>query len=286
MTLLQLEKYAEKLQKRMPPQYGVKKTELKPRLRGIAGVKAVLIDVYGTFLTSAYDDLWGRNEAAFKKTVEEFHLNTNWEKVRKLYYQGIERAHRRKRKKGIQFPEVLIEDIWARILRKIGKKGVNKFRIAYFFDWVRDRNKLYSDAFETLKKLKEQGLKLGIASNSQFYTPINLNILLRKKSRGRIKKWQQFFTPGLCSFSFIEGFSKPNKKIFAKQLKRFKAEEMVFVGNDLFKDIKTAKRQGLHTVLFAGDAKSLRLRKGDKRVKGVKPDAIITSWKQLLRVVG
>tara|TARA_Y100000310_G_scaffold345252_1_gene463135 strand:+ start:3297 stop:4157 length:861 start_codon:yes stop_codon:yes gene_type:complete len=285
MTLKEIEKYAAGLQKRSPPRYSIKKSSTKPKLKILRGIKAVLIDIYGTVLTSSLDDLEMQSEKkAFTKTIKEFKLKVTEIDLERAYANEIKKEHHKKRK-WVRNPEIKIEEIWDRILGRIGKKGVNKFEIAYFFDWVSDKNKPYPGTFETLKKLRTQGIKIGIVSNSQFYTPINLNIVLKHKSKGRIKRWQDFFTAGLCALSYKEGFSKPNPKLFTKPKSKFKASEMLMIGNDMLKDIRTAQKAGLRTVLFAGDKKSLRLHRGSKSVKGVKPDAIITDWKQLLRVV-
>lgn len=287
MNVKEMEKYAIALRKQIPPRHKIEKSGLKPRLKNINGIKAILIDIYGTFITSPVDGLLSLGEdRAFRKTIKEFGLNVNHKKLKELYYDGITKEQEKKAKEGIRHPEVLIENVWADILKSINAKGVNKFKIAYFFDWNSDRNKLYPGAFETLKSLKQEGIRLGIVSNAQFYTTINLTLILRKASGGKIKNWKEFFDPRLCAFSHKQGFSKPNKRIFAKHKKIFKPSEMVMIGNDLMKDIGTAKKVGLKTVLFAGDGKSLRLRKRDPLVKGLKPDAVITNWKQLLTVVG
>jgi putative hydrolase of the HAD superfamily len=287
MNGTEIEKYAIAIRKRLPPRYNIEKGKLKPKLKNIEGIKAILIDVYGTFITSPADGLLEMNEeVSLRKTIKEFGLNISFKKLKEQYYEGIVQEIERKARGGIKHPEVVIENIWSSILKSINAKGVNKFKIAYFFDWNSDRNKLYPNAFETLNTLKQNGLKLGIVSNAQFYTPLNLTLSLRKASSGKIKNWKDFFDPRLCTFSYKQGFSKPNKQVFAKHKKIFKSSEMIMVGNDILKDIGTAKKSGLNTVLFAGDKKSLRLRSKDPQTKGVKPDAVITDWKQLLKVIG
>jgi len=58
------------------------------------------------------------------------------------------------------------------------------------------------------------------------------------------------------------------------------------VGNDRLNDIAAAARLGMRTALFAGDARSLRWRRGDPRCAGVVPDLIVTHWRQLPEVQG
>jgi len=131
---------------------------------------------------------------------------------------------------------------------------------------------------------------LGIASNAQFYTKRMLDAEIKRVSRGRLKKWQQVFDPKLCTFSFEVGFSKPNAKFFGKILKELKERnvsprEAVFIGNDMLKDIWTAKKAGLKTVLFAGDKNSLKLRERRKKCRNLEIDAKIKDWKELLSIL-
>ena len=64
------------------------------------------------------------------------------------------------------------------------------------------------------------------------------------------------------------------------------ANDVVYVGNDMLNDISTARHLGLQTVLFAGDRRSLRLRKEENRqLQTCQPDAIITKLRELLQIV-
>ena len=57
------------------------------------------------------------------------------------------------------------------------------------------------------------------------------------------------------------------------------------LGNDMKKDVYTARQAGFRTILFAGDKNSIRWRRDDPEIEGVKPDFIITELKQLLYIV-
>lgn len=54
----------------------------------------------------------------------------------------------------------------------------------------------------------------------------------------------------------------------------------------MLKDVAAGKRLGFKGILFAGDKKSLRMRRGEARIRKVKADAIVTEWKQVVKVVG
>ena len=280
MNREELVKYGKELHERFPGRK-VEKSSLRPKLTKIKGIKAVTVDIYGNLLTSNSNQLKEQEERAYKKTVEEFGLESKWNKLKQIFDEQVEKEHKKKKTKKIEFPEILTEKVWKKVLEKIGAPDLNELKVAYFFDAAKTRSP-YPNSFETLKNLKDRGIKVGIASNSQFYTKIDLDFFLGKSSNGKIRRWQDFFEPELNSFSFELGFSKPNKKFFEKQLKKFKAKEIVQVGNDIVKDIWAAQSLGIKTVLFAGDKKSLRL---EKKELEVEPDAIITDWKQLLEVI-
>jgi putative hydrolase of the HAD superfamily len=299
--------YAASIQKRFPAKYAVRKPSVNPRLKRLK-LKALLVDVYGTFFTSTGNYL---EEALVKeallKTIREFNLKDSlkrinpgekpWQTLEGLYLQEIELEHKRKRRNGIKYPEVKIEKIWKKILLKLQKHGYRirktslnslSFKIAYFFSWVWDSNRLYPSALGILLDLKEKGFLLGIVSNSQFYTLLDLQLLVGK---GKMDfGWKNLFDERLCSFSFRAGVSKPNKKIFARVLrnlreKGIKRKEVAFIGNDLLNDVYVAKKLGLKTILFAGDKNSLKLRKDNRLATKTKPNLIVTDWKQLLKVL-
>jgi putative hydrolase of the HAD superfamily len=58
-------------------------------------------------------------------------------------------------------------------------------------------------------------------------------------------------------------------------------EQAAFIGNDMRNDIAPAHAAGLQTVLFAGDARSLRLRQDDPCCRDLQPDLRITHLNQL-----
>ena len=52
----------------------------------------------------------------------------------------------------------------------------------------------------------------------------------------------------------------------------------------MLKDIWPATQLGFKTALFAGDARSLRLREDDERCRGLKPDLVIDRLSQLAQL--
>jgi putative hydrolase of the HAD superfamily len=142
---------------------------------------------------------------------------------------------------------------------------------------------------EVLIGLKDKGIPLGIVSNAQFYTPIIMNYFLTGEFS--IKQDIDIFDPELSVFSYKELRAKPDVRLFDKikltlQNKyNLKPSDAIFVGNDMLKDVYTAKNSGLKTALFSGDKRSLRIRENDLRVKGIFPDFFINDLKQILQII-
>ena len=62
--------------------------------------------------------------------------------------------------------------------------------------------------------------------------------------------------------------------------------EVLAVGNDMLNDVLPARETGFRTALFAGDARSLRLREGDPRLDVFSPDLVLTDLDQLPECLG
>jgi HAD superfamily hydrolase (TIGR01549 family) len=98
------------------------------------------------------------------------------------------------------------------------------------------------DITDTLNKLTQAGLKLGIISNT-FVNACSLDKHLAKEGL------LDFFEIRLYSYQFT--FRKPDRRIFleaARQLDEH-PENIVYVGDRLDKDIRGALKAGMHPVL-------------------------------------
>ncbi len=117
--------------------------------------------------------------------------------------------------------------------------------------------KVEPDIKETLAKLKGMGLKLGILSN----TFISAGSLDRELGQIGIL---EFFPCRLYSYQFE--FRKPDKRIFDAAAEKIgeAAENILFVGDRINKDILPALKAGMHAVL-----KSAYTNEGKEIPKGV-----------------
>ncbi len=194
----------------------------------LSHVKVVIWDVYGTLCGVDVGDLEGvvqssinasnsgdggcddsagnanssgeRLLRAARATIEEFKLGASLRKMfpscvpedalRELYLDMIANAHLESLSHGVEYPEVVIEQIWQAILQRCCQHGYiplwdeplrnTAYRCAYFFDSSLQRTWLYPYSFDCLWSLKKAGIVQGIISNAQFYTPIHLQRLFNQ----------------------------------------------------------------------------------------------------------
>jgi putative hydrolase of the HAD superfamily len=76
------------------------------------------------------------------------------------------------------------------------------------------------------------------------------------------------------------GFRKPDVRLFQMALDELNvcAEDAVYVGNDMYRDVFGAKQLGLRTVFFSSN-------QGDKEPHGADPDYIIYEFSELLQAI-
>jgi putative hydrolase of the HAD superfamily len=87
-----------------------------------------------------------------------------------------------------------------------------------------------------------------------------------------------YFDPIIISGDF--GYRKPHERLFTAALTAMKMEpsEVLFVGNDMYRDVYGAQRLGMKTVLCKSN-------QGTQEKEGVKPDYIIYNFPELLNAI-
>lgn len=261
-------------------------------------VKAVLFDVYGTLFISASGDLGGIRDEGFISNGEnnfpetrkalvtlmtDFGSHLSPEKLLRVYAGAIENEHHRLKERGLKYPEVQVDRIWKKIL---GFKDLSRARrFALGFELIINPVYPMPHAGRLINKVREAGLKMGIISNAQFYTPLLFEHFYgsRPENMG--------FDPNLLLYSYQLGHAKPSTLLFKIAAERLisygiSSENTLFMGNDMRNDILPAHRKGFQTALFAGDKRSLKLRQDDPGCRDIKPDFIITDLLQLPEMAG
>jgi len=246
-------------------------------------IQGILFDVYGTLLISAAGD--AVTQPAKKSITRLQHLLDTYQipepvaVVQERLVRAIDERHERLRQRRIDYPEIQIDNIW------MGMTGIDNreeaAEIAMAYELIVNPVYPMPHMEKLLAACAEKKLIMGIISNAQFYTPVLLRWFLQKDLT------DIGFHPSLLIFSYEFGRAKPSGHLFetaVTALKKMGLEpgQCLYVGNDMANDILPAKNAGFNTALFAGDARSLRLRRKDPACAGIEPDLVITDLIQLL----
>ena len=262
-------------------------THLNFKGRPTNRIQAVLFDIYGTLFISSSGDIADfekqtSNNLKIKTLLENFNIKTPVKELLGNLQIAIKQKHAELKKSGVDFPEVRIEQIWQQLLNIQSKKDILQFALE--FELLVNPIFPMPNLLKTIAFLYEKKISLGIISNAQFYTPILMELFLKNDlaSMGFLDK--------LLFFSYKAGYAKPSDFLFTKAATQLKIlgiqpKSVLYLGNDMLKDIYPAQKAGFQTALFAGDKRSLRLRKNDLRCKTIEPDLIITDLIQLTQFI-
>jgi putative hydrolase of the HAD superfamily len=265
-----------------------------PRLPALPGIRAFVFDVYGTLLISASGDVGLEPDdvpapaRAFRDAAEAIGLSSvpDAERAILAYREALERSHARSKASGVPYPEVDALAIWRETFERLGAAdafAAEAMLRRFVLEYELRANPIWPmpNCRETLAAIRAVGAPLGIVSNAQFYTPISLSAVLDADlpSLG--------FDEELCFYSFEHGRAKPGTHLYELAAEAFRKRgiataEILYVGNDLLNDALPASQVGFRTALFAGDARSLRKRESDERVRGFQADVVVTDLAQLL----
>ncbi len=247
-------------------------------------IKAILFDLYGTLFISRSGDIsMAKKESPQTEKLEKLLYNFGIQKepqtVLKQFFTAIENQHKLLKRKGVDFPEVEIDQIWMRVLENDDLETVRTFAIE--FELIANPVYPMPHLERMLSVCRDSNVLMGIISNAQFYTPYLFNWFLD------LSPENLGFHPDLILYSYKFGYSKPSTFMFQVAADKLKNMDVpthsaIYFGNDMLNDIYPAKKAGFKTGLFAGDTRSLRLRKNDPKCKDLSADIVITDLVQII----
>jgi putative hydrolase of the HAD superfamily len=266
-------------------------TAAAPNLAPVPGIRAVLFDIYGTLIISGCGDIGITSATAARSPFREAwaaagidpgRLPKDFDGPAALTAQ-IRADHVRSRAAGIGRPEVDILAIWDSLLADLGLALPRPALRRLALEYELRSNPVWPmpGLAEVIGKLAARGVVLGVVSNAQFYTPLILEAFLGRSLA------LLGFDPRCCAWSYRQGVAKPATDVYGPALTGLREHhgiaprEVLYVGNDMRNDVRPAQALGCQTVLFAGDARSLRLREDDPELRAVTPDRVITALEQL-----
>jgi putative hydrolase of the HAD superfamily len=132
----------------------------------------------------------------------------------------------------------------------------------------RFRLQLYPGVMDTLRQLQPKYHLAAITDAQVAYALPELNAV----------GLAGIFSPIVVSGNL--GYRKPDKRLFTLVLSAMKkqASEVLFVGNDMYRDVFGGQATGIKTVFFKSN-------QGTQEKAGVKPDYIIYNFPELLNAV-
>ena len=235
-------------------------------------IRGLIFDINGTL-----SDIWTDEESldAYRMVsvfLDYQGIKLSPEKVRELYFE----INKRQRADSDEpYPEFDIVALFAemidtsatgftRALSRKKRKLLPAITAEVFRAASRRQLLLYPNVKKTLDALRKK-YKLASVSDGQA-----------QWARAELASvgLSGYFHPFIVSGDY--GYRKPDERLFKKALKKMDmtADEVVFVGNDMYRDVFGAAQLGIKTVLF-------RSNQGEQEYCGTRADAEITAFGQL-----
>ncbi len=277
-------------------------TDTKPILTVLKDIKVIAYDFYGTLFISGVGDIGIDDGSPDSELFLEI-LNQSGIQIKSdeagsrgfhIYNDVVGNVISALKKSGVEYPEPDIREVWSDVLQEMKSEILIEFlpddnlyeQVSVEFEARMNPVWPMPDVTGTLKHFKSNGLKQGIISNSQFYTPIVLEALTNQALE------DLGFNTKLLNWSYEEKLKKPGLLFYKQFLQKLtqldnsvRPHQVLFIGNDMLKDVYPAAEFGMRTALFAGDKRSLKWRKDDDRCKNLMPDLVITKLPQLIECV-
>jgi FMN phosphatase YigB (HAD superfamily) len=285
-----------------------------PYLKRMRGIRAVTWDVYGTLLSVPEGRLLSlppdplRMEVALDKTIHEFNMwnsmsrkpGAPWEYMFQQYKRLVEAGHLVASPRPGEAPEIDSAHIWKVLIERLGKKeftwdeaffgDIDEFseKVAWFFHAALQGAAAAPNALSALKHVRRAGLKQGLVADGQCFTLVQLARALR--AQGTVPSLAKLFSTGCVCLSFQYGVRQPAATLFEACLARLARrgitpDEVLHIAPRLTENLRPARRLGMRTALYAGDAASLEATSAEIKDSELRPDRILTDLRQIRQIV-
>ena len=234
-------------------------------------MKGILFDLYGTLIDIETDESMEEiyRVIAHYLTYQGIYLHRG--EVRDRYYQIMQQQKEERRE---EYPEIEVESIWDTFLGQEGlDPGPPRRKLARVLAQLyraisRKRLQLYPDVKRVLDELRPH-YRMALVSDAQpcFALP-------EMKAVGL----DGYFNPIILSGFY--GFKKPDRRLVEMSLDIMKLvpDEVICVGNDMYRDIYGARQMGIKTIFFDSN-------QGAKSYENVVPDYVVPRFGDLLKAV-
>ncbi len=243
------------------------------RLRDI---QALAFDVNGTLIDILTDESMEEIYRSLRHYLALQGIDLPRSQLRDLYFHLMKEQQAANPER---YPEYDAVEIWRTILVEHGAaytrtlpdiklQQMPLFLAEMYRSISRKRLILYPDVLETLNSLRQR-YPMAIVTDAQS-----------AYARGELHKvgLLDYFNPIIVSGDY--GYRKPDVRLFQKVTDALgvSAEQTLFIGNDMYRDIYGAHQAGMKTMLFAGSPV-------EKTYQGVTPDYQFNDYRELLTLL-
>jgi len=238
-------------------------------------IKGILFDINGTLIDIHTDEGMDEIYRAISHFLTYQGIDLHRGEVRDQYYGIMEEQVKGS---GEEHPEFDTVALWrefltrnlnpARTQHPESLQALPRFLAHMYRGISRHRLELYPDVKSVLDELKPH-FSLAVVSDGQSAWAM---------PEMRATGIDSYFSPIVISGD--HGFRKPDPRLFQAALDGIGAEpeEVLFVGNDMYRDVFGARQIGMKTVFFASN-------QGRRQMEGVEPDYIIYRFSELRQAI-
>ena len=237
-------------------------------------IQGIIFDINGTLIDIRTDEGYEEIYRAISHFLTYHGIYMHRWEVKDAYYRIME-SQRKESKE--QYPEFDAPAVWREFIRECPGgaafgpaklKQVSLFLAEMYRGISRSKLQLYPDVKSVLDEFHLR-FKMAAVSDAQ-----SVWALPEMKAVGI----DSYFTPVIISGDF--GFRKPDYRLFKAALSGMKLSpaNVLFVGNDMYRDIFGARQLGMKTVFFLSN-------QGTNEMDGVSPDYIIYRFAELKKAV-
>jgi putative hydrolase of the HAD superfamily len=234
-------------------------------------IKAILFDVNGTLIDIETDEGRERIYRTISKFLDYQGAPITPDRLRERYFALMNEQFKASRE---EFPEFDAVAIWQSLLQEEAGAGrslpPDRIRqlplfLAHLYRAIsRKRLELYPDVSRVLEEFRPR-YALGVVTDAQSaYAGPEMRAL----------GLGDLFSPVVVSGDY--GYRKPDRRLFQRALEALQlhAEQVVYVGNDMYRDVFGAQQAGMRTVFFS-------TQHGNKQHENVEADYVIHNFSRL-----
>ena len=234
-------------------------------------IKGLLFDLNGTvidILTDEGDPVVYRVTANF---LSYYGVEISADCLKEMYFE----LNKKQRKNSPEeFPEFDVERIFSEIINSFAGNGEGVFpglaacASRVFRGATRHKLQPYNGVCDVLDQLKKEYALAAVSDGQSLWAVPEL------EAAGLAHYFSSVTVSGDL------GFRKPDVRIFREGLRKLALEshEVIFVGNDMYRDVYGAALAGMKTIFFKSN-------QGDHSFHGKEPDYIIYDFTELPKAV-